>query len=331
MAMFPSAFATDLNNDEKPKTVEIKDVEVKKGDTLWGISKKYFGQGISWKKIHELNGDIDNPNLIYPGQFLILDDLPPTASVDSVEPKEEIGSGAEADSEAVTTDINQRTPVPHLTNLTKSEEEARLQEFRELYIAELGILSVDVDAGIAFLKLLNDDLQSNNLYFGGVVGVDTLINDKWGARMLARSSISKLSGTLVFKPLWLSVMAQYQAFRKQLHPKITMAIKLNAGSEYYKNFGAVQSQRFVNAYSGLTLGTSLKFLLGTRAIYSTGGDIIHTFFSGGSKTFLHGNVYRRFAGTRWSVGAGYWVDILNTNSGFQEKIFSIETHLRYTF
>ncbi len=46
---------------------------VKKGDTLWGISKKYLGNGAKYNTIYEANkGIIKNPNLIYVGQVLTI-------------------------------------------------------------------------------------------------------------------------------------------------------------------------------------------------------------------------------------------------------------------
>lgn len=46
---------------------------VKKGDTLWAISKKYLGNGERYKEIYNLNKDIlKSPSLIYPGQVLKL-------------------------------------------------------------------------------------------------------------------------------------------------------------------------------------------------------------------------------------------------------------------
>ena len=42
---------------------------VKKGDTLWGISKKFLGNGAKYNLIYNANkGKIKNPNLIYVGQ-----------------------------------------------------------------------------------------------------------------------------------------------------------------------------------------------------------------------------------------------------------------------
>lgn len=45
---------------------------VKKGDTLYRIAK---GNGLTLKRLLELNPDIKNPNLIYPGQQIFLGEL----------------------------------------------------------------------------------------------------------------------------------------------------------------------------------------------------------------------------------------------------------------
>lgn len=55
-----------------PKTT-AKTHTVVKGDTLWGIAKKYYGNGSQYPKIHNANKDkVKNPNLIYPGQVLTI-------------------------------------------------------------------------------------------------------------------------------------------------------------------------------------------------------------------------------------------------------------------
>lgn len=44
---------------------------VKRGDCLWNIAKKYYGNGSKYTTIYNANRDkIKNPNLIYPGQVL---------------------------------------------------------------------------------------------------------------------------------------------------------------------------------------------------------------------------------------------------------------------
>lgn len=55
----------------KPRTYTVK-----KGDHLWGISKRYYGKGSQWRRIynHPQNRKVigKNPNLIYPGQKLVI-------------------------------------------------------------------------------------------------------------------------------------------------------------------------------------------------------------------------------------------------------------------
>lgn len=43
------------------------------GDTLWGIATRYYGNGAQYPKIYNANTNIiKNPNLIYPGQKLVI-------------------------------------------------------------------------------------------------------------------------------------------------------------------------------------------------------------------------------------------------------------------
>lgn len=52
---------------------QTKTYTVKKGDTLWGITKKYYGNGAKYPTIYNANkGKIKNPNLIYVGQVFTI-------------------------------------------------------------------------------------------------------------------------------------------------------------------------------------------------------------------------------------------------------------------
>ena len=57
---------------ERPNTAKAGCTHtVVRGDALWGIAKKYYGNGAQYTKIHHANTDkIKNPNQIYPGQVL---------------------------------------------------------------------------------------------------------------------------------------------------------------------------------------------------------------------------------------------------------------------
>ncbi|WJQ07659.1 LysM peptidoglycan-binding domain-containing protein [Geobacillus stearothermophilus] len=54
---------------EQPKTYVVR-----KGDSLWAIAKRVYGNGSKWKKIYEANKKAigKNPNLLYPGQKLVI-------------------------------------------------------------------------------------------------------------------------------------------------------------------------------------------------------------------------------------------------------------------
>lgn len=46
---------------------------VKRGDCLWNIAKKFYGNGAKYTKIYDANTNkIANPNLIYPGQVFVI-------------------------------------------------------------------------------------------------------------------------------------------------------------------------------------------------------------------------------------------------------------------
>jgi len=56
-------------------TVTPKTYTVKRGDCLWNIAKKFYGNGAKYMKIYNANKDkIKNPNLIYTGQVLTIPD-----------------------------------------------------------------------------------------------------------------------------------------------------------------------------------------------------------------------------------------------------------------
>ena len=54
-----------------PKPSRIEQVTVTPSDTLWHVAEKAYGDGDDWPRIYQANHDqIDDPDLIYPGQML---------------------------------------------------------------------------------------------------------------------------------------------------------------------------------------------------------------------------------------------------------------------
>lgn len=95
--------------DSKTGASSVKTYTVQPGDTLWGIARKYYGNGTEYTRIAAANsGQIKNPNLIYPGQTITIpavDDLP--------------GAGAESSSVAIANETASTwDPVTETWNLT---------------------------------------------------------------------------------------------------------------------------------------------------------------------------------------------------------------------
>lgn len=61
------------NKRETSNSPSTKTYTVKKGDTLWGIAKKYYGDGAKYTQIYNANkSKIKDPNLIYIGQVFTI-------------------------------------------------------------------------------------------------------------------------------------------------------------------------------------------------------------------------------------------------------------------
>lgn len=65
--------SAESDREPGPTEPETESYKVKPGDCLWNIAKAKLGDGSRWKEIYELNTDkIENPNLIYPDQLLVM-------------------------------------------------------------------------------------------------------------------------------------------------------------------------------------------------------------------------------------------------------------------
>ncbi len=60
--------------DNSPAPAVSQPYTVMKGDSLWGIAKRFYGNGAKYTVIYDLNRETigGNPNMIYPGQVLTI-------------------------------------------------------------------------------------------------------------------------------------------------------------------------------------------------------------------------------------------------------------------
>jgi nucleoid-associated protein YgaU len=73
----PTMVAVSLGDPEAQRFVSGKAI-IRRGDNLWTIARRVYGEGLKYTTIYEANtGQIRNPNRIYPGQVF---DLPEGAT-----------------------------------------------------------------------------------------------------------------------------------------------------------------------------------------------------------------------------------------------------------
>lgn len=70
---YVSLYAEETNKDLPEAYI------IKKGDTLWGVSEKFFKNPFTWPDVWQKNDYINNPDLIYPGNKLLLRKIMPPA------------------------------------------------------------------------------------------------------------------------------------------------------------------------------------------------------------------------------------------------------------
>ena len=72
----PAASEKSFKPQDRKPAPSHQYYEVQNGDSLSGIAKDYYGDPTKWKLIYERNKhEIENPDVIFPGQVLELPDI----------------------------------------------------------------------------------------------------------------------------------------------------------------------------------------------------------------------------------------------------------------
>lgn len=86
----------ETSNSPMPSDNPVTTYTVVKGDSLWNIAKKFYGDGSKYTAIYEANKDkIANPSLIYAGQVLT---IPGASQIKSTSPKKSTSPNSVNDS-----------------------------------------------------------------------------------------------------------------------------------------------------------------------------------------------------------------------------------------
>ncbi len=111
-------------------TLEIKNkiYKIKKGDCLWNISKEFYSNPFLWPKIWDANPYIQNPDLIFPEDELVLPDI----SAESMEVEKEMAISPKKVEEEPIKTTKEKDVVSEEKTTVVEEEEEETEEIEEV-------------------------------------------------------------------------------------------------------------------------------------------------------------------------------------------------------
>lgn len=310
--------------------------QVEEGDTLSEIAaeqvgRPIFGEKGSLKKVLEKNPQLTNPDLIFPGTVLDLDEAAPIEvpqvdeAADGIESAVEVKPGDELVSIVSADEDSKEEAV-----LTEPEEELKSSvavmrkesggESQWFLHGGLGALWIDFDGGARLPQIP----------FRLGVGYEL---SSWSAELFYRASLFRLSDAVQGRPQWLR-FSFGRSFEGLREGGLRNTYRILLGVERYSNTNVTASQSFnyiQEAYS-FSAGFSSHFDLTKR--WTIGGIALLGLINTESyRGMIQGNLEYSYS-LNWALGGGYWFDYYSyVTSGSRniEKQFALESYVKYYF
>jgi hypothetical protein len=152
LVLFLLTGAVVIAQEKKPV---INMYVIKKGDTLWDISSRFLANPWLWPKIWEQNKYIENPDLIFPGEPLV---LPEGVSLPPAPPKEITPPPQEAEKEALPEEALMEKPEEERTGaeviaVTPPEETSIISEEGKAVFEKMAELQKEKGTRIYFSRM----------------------------------------------------------------------------------------------------------------------------------------------------------------------------------
>ena len=292
LALGDSAIAaTDILRPDHPDRYDVKD-----GDTLWDIATMFLKDAWRWPEIWQVNPDIDDPHLIYPGDVILLS---------YVDDQPRLSVSRRKDSRAVK--LVPELPVPQL-----SVSQERVQSDRNVKLLPR-IRRTSLKNAIAAIPL---DAISSMITTGRIVGQHTLDN--------APHILAGISDRLIFGPgdgfyargVWPedkpSVFGIYRRGQVFLDPETGEVLGFEA-----REVGTAKVERRKNDLYTFTLSTVNEDVrLGDRLLPTEQRRVESTFYPAAPSRNVEGVIMMVLGGVT-QVGRN---DIVVVNRGMQHGL-----------
>jgi hypothetical protein len=229
---------------------------VKSGDTLWGISKKMFGNPFLWRKLWQVNNFLTNPHELTAGRILAYYREGAEAEpirIPLIKLTPGLGFGADLDSDAVIHRLKKNQFRPLVFVVAEDEilgeltgaysANTRLAELTEMYVQLNGekLPTAGTHYGIVHvLRELDDKGPDGNTVIGKLVRLVGEINILYAGEAHAKAELRKHFG-IIERGDKLIAVSKVVATDAYINPPENMRLRIVRGDEDTQYFGQGQT------------------------------------------------------------------------------------------